>query len=192
MWRYNVKCQSLGIPDVLLITPDVFSDDRGFFMESWNEQQFELSGINAKFVQDNHSYTGINTLRGLHYQIFHPQGKLVRVVTGSVFDVAVDLRKSSPHFGMWVGITLTEKNHQMLWIPPGFAHGFYVLSKSANFLYKTTEYYDPTAERCIIWNDPVIDIDWPTIDYPTVRGFCPLVSDKDANGMLFSDAPTFD
>jgi dTDP-4-dehydrorhamnose 3,5-epimerase len=182
-----MKIKALGIPDVLLLTPDVYSDDRGFFMEKYNQQQFnDATREEIKFVQDNHSYSHKNTLRGLHYQIHKPQGKLVSVVTGAVFDVAVDMRKSSPHFGMWVGVVISDVNNQMLWIPPGFAHGFYVLSKTANFMYKTTDYYDSESDCCIRWDDPTIDIDWPI-----TKGSYPLLSDKDANGLFFQHAPSY-
>ncbi|MDD5003764.1 MAG: dTDP-4-dehydrorhamnose 3,5-epimerase, partial [Acidithiobacillus sp.] len=159
-----MKVEALTIPEVLLITPKVFGDVRGFFMESWNRRAFAAAGLDLDFVQDNHSRSQQGVLRGLHYQIHQPQGKLVRVVSGAVFDVAVDLRRSSPHFGRWAGATLSAENQQMLWVPPGFAHGFYVLSESADFLYKTTEFYAPEAERCVIWNDPDIAIDWPLVD----------------------------
>jgi len=173
------------IPDVLIIEPKVFGDDRGFFYESFNSQVFkDKTGLNFEFVQDNHSKSCKNILRGLHYQIKQPQGKLVRVVQGEVFDVAVDLRKSSPTYGEWVGEHLSDENKRMLWVPPGFAHGFVVLSETAEFLYKTTDYYSPDHERCIIWNDKEINIDWP-IDEP------PGLSEKDRMGSAFSDAETF-
>lgn len=177
-----MKYTRLSIPDVILIEPEVFTDSRGFFMESWNEKEFKSLGINTRFLQDNHSYSNRNTLRGLHYQTGEQQSKLVRVVTGSVLDVVVDLRKSSPHFGSWVSVYLTEQNHKSLWIPPGFAHGFYVLSESTHFLYKTTEYYNPETERCILWNDPTINIFWSDD-----KDFNPLLSDKDSAGRLFTD-----
>ena len=181
-----MKVEALSIPEVLLIAPKVFGDVRGFFMESWNRRAFAAAGLHLDFVQDNHSRSQQGVLRGLHYQIHQPQGKLVRVVSGAVFDVAVDLRRSSPHFGRWAGATLSAENQQMLWVPPGFAHGFYVLSESADFLYKTTEFYAPEAERCVIWNDPDIAIDWPLVD-----GKPPLLATKDAAGLSLSESETF-
>ena len=170
------------IPDVLMIEPKVFGDERGFFFESYNERQWkEATGLEVKFIQDNHSRSLGGVLRGLHYQISQPQGKLVRVISGEVFDVAVDLRKSSPSFGRWVGMHLSADNKRQLWIPGGFAHGFLVVSEAAEFLYKTTEYYAPEHERCIIWNDPDLGIRWP------VRGE-PVLSVKDAKGLSFKDA----
>ncbi|HRL97899.1 MAG TPA: dTDP-4-dehydrorhamnose 3,5-epimerase [Acidovorax sp.] len=160
-----MKATRLSIPDVVLIEPKVFGDARGFFFESFNQQAFnEATGTNHAFVQDNHSRSTQGVLRGLHYQIQQPQGKLVRVVRGAVFDVAVDIRKSSPTFGHWVGAELSEDNQHQLWVPPGFAHGFVVLSESADFLYKTTDYYSPEHERCIRWDDPQLAISWPTLD----------------------------
>lgn len=152
---------STRIPDVKLIKPKVFEDSRGFFMETWNARELARAGIEAEFVQDNHSFSFRHTLRGLHYQLRHPQGKLVRIIQGEVFDVAVDLRKNSPTFGDWVGVLLSHQNHHQLWVPPGFAHGFYVLSQSAHFLYKCTDYYSPGDEYSIIWDDPQLNIDWP-------------------------------
>jgi dTDP-4-dehydrorhamnose 3,5-epimerase len=175
-----------AIPDVVVVEPDVFGDARGFFLETWHEAKFREGGIDAEFVQDNHSRSRQGILRGLHYQIERPQGKLVRVVTGRVFDVAVDLRRSSPSFGRWVGEELSEDNHRMLWVPPGFAHGFYVLSESADFVYKCTEFYAPEHERCIRWDDPELGVDWPI---PTHAA--PLVSAKDADGVAFSEAECF-
>ena len=171
-----------AIPDVLLLTPKVFGDSRGFFFESFNERAFEAAiGGPAHFVQDNHSRSGRGVLRGLHYQVEQPQGKLVRVVAGSVFDVAVDIRPGSQTFGRWVAAELTADNHHQLWIPPGLAHGFLVLSDSAEFLYKTTAYYAPAHERCILWNDPVLDIRWPLEGQP-------ILSAKDAAGLPFDTA----
>lgn len=171
-----------AIPDVLIIEPKVFGDDRGFFFESFNLRLFqEKTGRSPTFVQDNHSRSGRNVLRGLHYQIKQPQGKLVQVAVGEVFDVAVDLRKSSPTFGKWEGAVLSAENKRQLWVPPGFAHGFLVLSESANFLYKTTDYYAPEHERCIIWNDPDVGIDWP------VKGE-PILAAKDKAGRRLKDA----
>jgi len=171
-----------AIPDVLLLTPKVFGDSRGFFFESFNERAFEAAiGGPAHFVQDNHSRSGRGVLRGLHYQVEQPQGKLVRVVAGAVFDVAVDIRPGSQTFGRWVAAELTADNHHQLWIPPGLAHGFLVLSDSAEFLYKTTAYYVPAHERCILWNDPVLDIRWPLEGQP-------ILSAKDAAGLPFDTA----
>lgn len=175
-----------GLPDVLIIEPKVFGDARGFFFESFNTRDFSAAtGLSPAFVQDNHSRSSKNVLRGLHYQIHQPQGKLVRVVAGEVFDVAVDLRKQSPTFGKWTGITLSAENKRMLWIPQGFAHGFLVLSDSADFLYKTTDYYAPEHERCILWNDPDIGIDWPVSEIP-------LLAAKDKAGKLLAEADTFE
>lgn len=162
------------IPDVLVLEPKVFGDSRGFFFESFNQQDFNKStGLDAHFVQDNHSRSAKGVLRGLHYQMNQPQGKLVRVVRGCVFDVAVDVRKSSPTFGQWAGIELSEENNKQFWVPAGFAHGFVVLSDSADFLYKATDYYDPSSERSIAWNDHDIGIEWPVMD------MAPLLSAKD-------------
>jgi dTDP-4-dehydrorhamnose 3,5-epimerase len=180
-----MKATSLEIPDVLLIEPAVFGDSRGFFFESFNQAKFEAAvGRPVTFVQDNHSRSARRVLRGLHYQIRQPQGKLVRVVHGEVFDVAVDLRSSSPTFGKWVGALLSAENKKQLWVPDGFAHGFVVLSDSADFLYKTTNYYAPAHERCIIWNDPEIGIEWP------IKG-APSLSTKDGQGLLLNDADVF-
>lgn len=174
-----------AIPDALIIEPRVFGDARGFFFESFNQQAFrQATGLDVNFVQDNHSRSSRGVLRGLHYQIQHPQGKLVRVVRGAVFDVAVDIRKDSPTFGKWVGVELTEDNHRQFWVPVGFAHGFVVLSDSADFLYKTTDYYAPQHERCIAWNDPTIGIQWPT-------GLSPRLSIKDGAGLSLSQAEIF-
>ncbi len=174
------------IPDVLIIEPKVFGDSRGFFFESFNKKSFaEATGVDADFVQDNHSKSSKGVLRGLHYQIKQPQGKLVRVVSGEVLDVAVDIRKSSITFGQWVGVILSAENKQQLWVPPGFAHGFVVLSESAEFLYKTTDYYAPEYERCIQWNDVDLAIDWQYSDNLQV-------SEKDASGASFKHAETFD
>ena len=172
-----------ALPEVLILEPKVFGDARGFFFESFNQRAFNAAtGLDAHFVQDNHSRSVKGVLRGLHYQIQQPQGKLVRVVRGSVFDVAVDIRKSSSQFGHWVGVELSEDNHRQLWVPPGFAHGFLVTSDSAEFLYKTTDYYAPAFERCIAWNDPGLAIAWP------VEGNAqPLVSAKDQAGALLEN-----
>lgn len=174
-----------AIPDVLILEPKVFGDSRGFFFESFNAQDFaNATGLEVSFVQDNHSRSAKGVLRGLHYQLQQAQGKLVRVVRGSVFDVAVDIRKSSPTFGKWVGCELSEDNHRQFWVPPGFAHGFVVLSDSADFLYKTTDYYAPAHERCIAWNDPEVGIEWPS-------DITPLLSAKDAAGLSLSQAEVF-
>ncbi|HRM01028.1 MAG TPA: dTDP-4-dehydrorhamnose 3,5-epimerase [Acidovorax sp.] len=178
-----MKATRLTIPDVVLIEPKVFGDARGFFFESFNQKAFnEATGTSHQFVQDNHSRSAKGVLRGLHYQVEQPQGKLVRVARGRVWDVAVDIRQGSPTFGQWVGTELSEDNQHQLWVPPGFAHGFVVLSDSADFLYKTTDYYAPQHERCIAWNDPQLAIAWPDI------GMAPLLSAKDAKGMALSGA----
>ena len=176
-----------AIPEVVLIEPKVFGDARGFFFESFNQKAFnDATGTNHQFVQDNHSRSAQGVLRGLHYQIQQPQGKLVRVVRGAVIDVAVDIRKSSPTFGQWVAEELSEDNHRQLWVPPGFAHGFVVLSEMAEFLYKTTDYYAPAFERCIAWDDPTLAIDWK------LAGRQPLLSAKDAQGLPLAKAELFD
>jgi len=181
----RMKVIGTSIPDVLIVEPDVFEDERGFFFESWNAREFgKKVGCDEPFVQDNHSHSRHNVLRGMHYQVRQPQGKLVRVVRGRVFDVAVDLRKSSRTFGRWTGTELSEHNHQQMWVPVGFAHGFLVLSDGADVLYKTTDYYAPEHERCVIWNDPAIGIDWP-------QGVEPLLSAKDRAGVLLRDAEVF-
>ncbi len=175
----------LAIPDVFLIEPRVFGDDRGFFFESFNQRQFEQAiNRDVTFVQSNHSRSAQHVLRGLHYQIKQPQGKLVRVVVGEVFDVAVDIRRSSTTFGQWVGETLSAENKKQLWVPEGFAHGFVVLSDYAEFLYKTTDYWAPEHERCILWNDPDLAINWPV-------NAAPRLSDKDAAGFIFKAAEVF-
>lgn len=171
-----------AIPDVLLLEPKVFGDSRGFFFESFNQRAFEAAvGGSVRFVQDNHSRSGRGVLRGLHYQVEQPQGKLVRVVAGAVFDVAVDIRPGSPTYGHWVGVELSADNKHQLWIPPGLAHGFLVLSDTAEFLYKTTDFYAPAHERCILWNDPELDIRWPLAGPP-------ILSDRDAAGTRFTTA----
>ena len=177
----------MAIPEVLLIEPKVFGDARGFFYESFNQKSFnEATGLDLPFVQDNHSRSAKGVLRGLHYQLPpHAQGKLVRVVRGAVFDVAVDIRKGSATFGQWVGMELSEENHRQFWVPPGFAHGFVVLSETADFLYKTTDYYAPSHERCIAWNDPTLNIQWPDI------GMAPLLSAKDQQGVALGAAEVF-
>jgi len=180
-----MKVTPTAIADVLIIEPRVFGDARGFFYESFNQKAFnEATGQSLSFVQDNHSRSGRGVLRGLHYQIQQPQGKLVRVVRGAVFDVAVDIRKRSPTFGKWVGVELSEDNHRQLWVPAGFAHGFLVLSESADFLYKTTDYYAPEYERCILWSDPGIGIQWPMTTEPSL-------SAKDKQGLTLSQAEVF-
>ncbi|NHC07952.1 dTDP-4-dehydrorhamnose 3,5-epimerase [Azonexus fungiphilus] len=174
-----------AIPEVIILEPKVFGDERGFFFESFNARTFEqATGLKREFVQDNHSKSAKNVLRGLHYQIQQPQGKLVRVVQGKVFDVAVDLRKSSKTFGQWVGEILSAENKRQLWIPEGFAHGFVVLSETAEFLYKTTDYYAPAHERCTLWNDATLAIQWPA-------GIRPILSAKDAQGKPFNEAEMF-
>ncbi len=180
-----MKVIPTAIPDLLIIEPKVFGDERGFFFESFNRRKFaELTGCDADFVQDNHSRSAKNVLRGLHYQIQHPQGKLVRVTQGEVFDVVVDIRKSSPTFGKWVGEMLSAENKRQLWIPQGFAHGFVVLSDTAEFLYKTTDYWYPEHERCIRWDDPTLGIAWPIQSVPSISG-------KDSQGKLFTEAEMF-
>jgi len=181
-----VKALATAIPDVLVIEPQVFGDARGFFHESWNQRAFDQAvGREVRFVQDNHSMSARGVLRGLHYQIRQPQGKLVRVIEGEVYDVAVDLRRSSPHFGKWVGERLSADNHRMLWVPAGFAHGFLVVSERAQFLYKTTDYYAPEHERTLLWNDPKLSIPWP------LEGREPLLKPKDAAGTPLAQAETF-
>ena len=172
------------LPDVKLIEPRVFGDARGYFFESWNRKSFAAAGIEADFVQDNHSRSGRGVLRGLHYQIEHAQGKLVRAVVGEVFDVAVDMRRSSPTFGQWVGCLLSATNQRMLWIPGGFAHGFVVVSESAEFLYKTTDYWYPEHERTLLWNDPALAIAWPLTGPPVIAA-------KDAAGQPLAAAATY-
>ena len=180
-----MKTTPLDIPDVVRFEPKIFGDERGFFFESFNHRQFEDAiGRSVQFVQDNHSRSVKGVLRGLHYQLHRAQGKLVRVVHGEVFDVAVDIRRSSPTFGKWVGSYLSAENKQQLWVPEGFAHGFVVLSESAEFLYKTTDYYAPEHERCIRWDDPQIGIDWPIVGEPALSG-------KDRQGKRLADAEVF-
>lgn len=180
-----MKVTPTAIPEVLLLDPQVYGDDRGFFFESFNARKFEnLTGIPANFVQDNHSKSARGVLRGLHYQIRQPQGKLVRVVAGAIFDVVVDMRKSSPFFGRWVGAELSAENRRQMWVPPGFAHGFVVISDSAECLYKTTDYWAPEHERALLWNDPALAIDWPLAGPPMLSG-------KDSMGKLLADAEAF-
>lgn len=175
------------LPDIVLIEPDVFGDQRGFFMEVYHAQKFSEAGISETFVQDNHSGSQTGTLRGLHYQIKHAQGKLLRVTRGEIYDVAVDLRRSSPHFGKWSGVVLSEETRRQLWVPKGFAHGFYVLSDWAELIYKTTDFYAPEWERTLLWNDPALGIDWPLVDDRP-----PIISAKDAGGIPLASAETFD
>ncbi|GHB11287.1 dTDP-4-dehydrorhamnose 3,5-epimerase [Salinicola rhizosphaerae] len=177
--------EKLAIPDVVLMTPKVFGDERGFFLETFRHSEFAEHCGDHAFVQDNHSKSGQGILRGLHYQLEKPQGKLVRVTRGEVYDVAVDLRRSSPTFGQWVGALLNEDNRQMLWVPPGFAHGFYVTSDEAEFQYKCSDYYNPGDEYSLHWQDPALAIDWPLV------GPRPLTSDKDERGASLAETPTF-
>lgn len=179
-----MQFEATPLPGVYLITPRVFGDERGFFMESWNADTFKDAGFDLPFVQDNHSRSVQGTLRGLHYQTRHTQGKLVRVTAGSVYDVAVDMRRDSPTLGQWFGVTLDADKRQMLWVPPGFAHGFYVTSDSADFQYKCTDRYDPESEISVAWNDPQLGIEWPL-----VHGQAPSLSAKDAKALAFGDAP---
>jgi dTDP-4-dehydrorhamnose 3,5-epimerase len=182
-----MKVTQTPLPGVLLIEPAVFGDARGFFLESWNQRRFaEATGVDLPFVQDNHSRSARHVLRGLHYQLVKPQGKLVRVVAGEVFDVAIDLRRSSPTFGRWYGCRLDAVAHRQLWIPPGFGHGFVVLSETADFLYKTTEYWHPEHERSVAWNDPAVGIDW------LLDGAVPTLAAKDAAAPMLADAQVYD
>lgn len=182
-----MKITATRIPDVKLIEPKVFGDERGFFMETWNRRAFAEAGIDHDFVQDNHSRSVKHTLRGLHYQIQQPQGKLVRVTRGEVFDVAVDLRRHSGTFGQWVGEYLSEDNQRMLWVPPGFAHGFLVTSDIAEFQYKCTDFYAPEYERCLLWSDPSLNIHWPAVGKAELR-----LSQKDEDGERFIDAAVYE
>ena len=180
-----MQVRRTAIADVLILEPTVYGDARGFFLESYNAQRFaQLTGVSPAFVQDNHSRSARGVLRGLHYQIRQPQGKLVRAVRGAVFDVGVDIRRGSPSFGRWVGAELSAENHRQMWVPPGFAHGFVVLSEAADFLYKTTDYYAPEHERCLLWNDPAVGVHWP-IDGE------PLLSAKDRQGCLLEACETY-
>ena len=180
-----MKVTSTALPEVRVIEPRVFADDRGFFMESWNARVFAAAGLEATFVQDNHSRSRKGVLRGLHYQIEHAQGKLVRCVAGEVFDAVVDLRRSSPNFGRAIGLTLSEANHRMLWVPPGFAHGFLALSEYAEFLYKATDYWYPEHERTLLWNDAALALEWPLAGTP-------ILTPKDAAGTPLAAAELFD
>jgi dTDP-4-dehydrorhamnose 3,5-epimerase len=184
-WWNKMKITKTRIPEVVVLEPQVFGDERGFFLESYNQKSFEEIGLGRTFVQDNHSRSARNVLRGLHYQLERPQGKLVRVVSGSIWDVAVDIRRSSPTFGEWVGEELSEGNKRMLWIPEGFAHGFLVSSERADVLYKVTDFRAPSGERRLLWNDPQLAIDWPLRDDP-------LLSQKDRDGLLLSQAEVFE
>ena len=182
-----MKATPCTIADVLLIEPKVFGDDRGFFYESFNQRVFaQATGLDVQFVQDNHSKSAKGVLRGLHFQVQNPQGKLVRVTAGEVFDVAVDIRRSSPTFGQWVGVILSAENKNQLWVPPGFAHGFYVLSERAEITYKVTDYYAPEWDRSLLWNDPNVGVDWPLVDD------APILSNKDINGKPFAEAELLD
>lgn len=181
-----MRVSPASIPDVLVIEPMVMADSRGFFFESFNQRAFNLAtGLDVQFVQDNHSRSVKGVLRGLHYQIRQPQGKLVRVVRGAVFDVTVDIRRQSPYFGQWVGVELSEHNHRLKWVPPGFAHGFLVMSDTADFLYKTTDYYAPEFERCIAWNDATVGIEWPMEAEPRL-------SERDLAGLSLKEAELFE
>lgn len=183
----NLQVNPTHIPDILVLEPKVFGDERGWFYESFNAAQFlAATGVQTEFVQDNQSFSKKNTLRGLHYQVEKTQGKLVRVTSGAVFDVAVDLRQSSKYYGQWVGAELSAQNHRQMWIPAGFAHGFFVLSDTAEFLYKTTDYYFPQGERCLAWNDPTVGVAWPI---PV--GVEPTLNAKDLTGLAWNQAPKF-
>ncbi len=182
-----MKFVETPLKDVFVLEPKVFGDERGFFVESWNAATFREAGFEIAFVQDNHSRSAHGILRGMHYQTEHTQGKLVRVTAGEVFDAAVDLRRSSPSFGQWFGVTLSAENHRMLWVPPGFAHGFYVTSASADFQYKCTDLYDPSSEISLAWDDPTVGIEWPVPD-----GEAPQLSAKDEVGLSWEDTPKFD
>jgi dTDP-4-dehydrorhamnose 3,5-epimerase len=182
-----MKFEPTPLRDVYLLQPRVFGDQRGFFLESWNQETFRNAGFDMHFVQDNHSRSARGILRGMHYQTEHAQGKLVRVTSGEVFDAVVDLRRSSPTLGQWYGVTLSAENHRMLWVPPGFAHGFYVVSDFADFQYKCTELYHPQSEVSLAWDDPTVGIRWPLAE-----GESPLLSEKDAHGLAWADIPLFD
>ena len=181
-----MKLVATPLKDLLLVEPKVFGDSRGFFMEAWNQETFRAAGLDLSFVQDNYSRSAHGTLRGLHFQTEHTQGKLVWVTAGEVFDVAVDLRRDSPTFGRWFGITLSAEDKRMLWVPPGFAHGFYVTSDYADFLYKCTDIYHPASEKTLAWDDPTVGIEWPV-----PAGEAPLLSAKDAQGLSWADCPRF-
>ena len=182
-----MKFEATSLEDVYLLQPQVFGDERGFFLETWNEQTFRAAGFDLNFVQDNHSRSARGILRGMHYQTVHTQGKLVRVTAGEVFDVAVDLRRGSSTLGQWYGVTLSAENHNMLWVPPGFAHGFYVTSDYADFLYKCTDTYHAGSEISLAWDDPTVGIEWPV-----PAGEKPQLSAKDAQGLAWAELPLFD
>lgn len=184
---YWMKFEETPLKDVILLEPDVFGDERGFFMETWNSNTFRDAGLDLNFVQDNHSRSAHGILRGMHFQTEQTQGKLVRVSSGEVFDVAVDLRRSSPTVGQWFGVILSASNHKMLWVPPGFAHGFYVCSEYADFQYKCTDLYHPSSEVSLAWDDPTVGIEWPVPE-----GESPQLSGKDAQGLAWDDLPLFD
>jgi dTDP-4-dehydrorhamnose 3,5-epimerase len=186
----DLKVTPTALPEILIVEPKVFGDARGFFFESWNAKAFASAGIDAAFVQDNHSRSGKGALRGLHFQVRQPQGKLMRVIAGTAFDVAVDIRRKSPSFGKWVGVELSAENRKMLWIPAGFAHGFLALSDSCEFLYKATDYYAKEHERSILWNDPELAIDWPLARLGA--GVVPVLSPKDAAAPRFADAEVYE
>lgn len=181
-----MEFESTRLPEVLLIKPRIFGDARGYFFETWQETRFKAAGLDARFVQDNHSHSAQHTLRGLHFQIQQPQGKLVRVVRGEVFDVAVDIRRSSPRFGQWVGVALSESNHCMLWVPAGFAHGYLALTENVDVVYKCTAFYAPQYERCIRWNDPALNVRWPL-----PAGIAPTLSLRDREAPLLDSTETF-
>lgn len=181
-----MEFEATRLPEVILVKPRVFGDERGYFLETWRADRFAAAGIDACFVQDNHSHSRRLTLRGLHFQIQQPQGKLVRVASGAVFDVAVDMRRSSPHFGQWVGVHLSAENHHMLWVPPGFAHGYLTLSERVDFLYKCTDLYAPQHERAVRWDDPTIGVEWPL-----AGGEAPILSERDAVAPLFAAAESY-
>lgn len=184
---YSMKFNETPLKDVVVIEPTVFGDERGFFMETWNADTFRKAGLDVAFLQDNHSRSAHGILRGLHFQTEQTQGKLVRVSSGEVFDVAVDLRRSSPTLGQWFGVTLSASNNKMLWVPPGFAHGFYVASEFADFQYKCTDLYHPASEICLAWDDPTVGIEWPV-----TAGDTPQLSAKDSAGLCWEDLPLFD
>lgn len=184
-----MKIIPTSIPDVVILEPILHGDHRGFFLETWRESTFESIAPSVRFVQDNHSKSGKGILRGLHYQLQQPQGKLVRVIAGEIYDVAVDMRRGSPHFGQWVGVTLSADNHRQLWVPPGFAHGFLVTSDSAEMVYKCTDYYSPQDEHSLVWNDPALAITWPTQGLAMPE---PVLSAKDRDGKLFADAIVYE
>lgn len=184
-----MKITPSSLPDVIILEPTLHGDHRGFFLETWRESLFEIIAPGLKFVQDNHSKSSKGILRGLHYQLDQPQGKLVRVIAGEIYDVAVDMRRTSPTFGQWVGVILSADNHRQLWVPPGFAHGFIVTSDSAEMVYKCTDYYAPSDEHSLLWNDPELAIPWPITELGMDE---PVLSDKDRNGKLFADATVYE